>query len=106
MVLSRREREIRQARTGITPAARWRPAGAWGGRGAREAGQQGKARAAGQVGVTHGEGRQQEVDGGDGGRAAARGRALRRRQKGKQRSRGGSEEEEGGEKIRGAHIEN
>jgi hypothetical protein len=106
MVLSRREREIRQARKGITAATRWRPAGARGGHGAREAGQQGKARAAGKVGVTRGEGRQQEVDGGDGGRVAARGRALRQRQKGKQRSRGGSEEEERGEKVQGAHIEN
>jgi hypothetical protein len=51
--------------------------------------------------VTRGEGRQQEVDGGDGGRAAARGRALHQRQKGKQRSRRGSEEEEGGEKVQG-----
>jgi hypothetical protein len=41
------------------------------------------------------------VDGGDGGIAAAKGRALRRRQKGKQRSRRGSEEEEGGEKVQG-----
>jgi hypothetical protein len=106
MVLSRREREIRQARAGITAVVRWRPAGARGGRGAREAGQQGKARAAGKVGVTRGEGWQQEVDGGDGGKVAARGRARRRWQKGKQRSRGCSEEEEGGEKVRGAHIEN
>jgi hypothetical protein len=106
MVLSRREREIRQAHARITAMVRWRPAGARGGRGTHEAGQQGKARAAGKVGVTRGEGRQQEVDGDDGGRAATRGRALRWWQKGKQRSRGGSEEEEGGEKVRGAHIEN
>jgi hypothetical protein len=36
--------------------------GCSGGRGTREAGQRGKARAAGKVGVTRGEGRQQEVD--------------------------------------------
>jgi hypothetical protein len=40
------------------------------------------------------------VDGGDGGRAAARGRALHRWQKGKQRSRRGLEEG-GGDKVQG-----
>jgi hypothetical protein len=41
MVLSSREREIRQASVGITAAVRWQPANARGGRGAREAGQRG-----------------------------------------------------------------
>jgi hypothetical protein len=61
-------------------AAKWRPASARGGRGAREARQQGSARAAGKVGVTRGKGKQ-EVDGGVDGRAAARVRVLRRQQK-------------------------
>jgi hypothetical protein len=86
-------------------AARWRPAGARGDRGTCKAGQQGRARAASKVGVTRGERRQQEMNSGDGGRAAARGRALRRWQKGKQRSRGGSEEEEETDQARRTSLE-
>jgi hypothetical protein len=55
MVLSKREREIRQAHARITVAARWRPSGARGSRGARGAGQRGRAIAAGKVSVTRGE---------------------------------------------------
>jgi hypothetical protein len=103
MVLSRRERAIRQARVGITAAARWWPAGAQGGRGAREEGQQGKARAAGKVGVTRGEGRQQEVDGGDGGRAAARGRVYASGRMGSRGAKGVQRKKKEGKKSEGSY---
>jgi hypothetical protein len=56
VLLSRKVREIEQARAWNTAAAMWRPADGSGGRGAREIGQQGRARAAGDVQATRGEG--------------------------------------------------
>jgi hypothetical protein len=106
MVLSSREREIRQARMGITTSARWRPAGARGGRGAREAGQQGYARAAGKVGVTRGEGRQQEVDGGDSGRAAARGKLCAGGRRGSRGAEGVQRKKKRGRRSGGPVCEN
>jgi hypothetical protein len=63
-VAEQKEREIRQARARFTVAARWRPAGARGDRGARKAGQRG-----GEQGRARGEDyawkeKKQEVDGG------------------------------------------
>jgi hypothetical protein len=64
VLLSRREREIRQAHAGITAAARWRPAVALGGRGARMAGQRGGERGQGHGEDDAWEEEKQEVDGG------------------------------------------
>jgi hypothetical protein len=56
VLLSRRGREIEQAGVWNTAAAMWWPADGSGGRGACEIGQQGRARVAGDVQATRGEG--------------------------------------------------
>jgi hypothetical protein len=92
-LLSRREREIRQARARNTAAARWRPAGARGGHGARKTGQRGRARAAGKVWATRGEGGSRRWIGG--GLCSSDGEVLCAGGREQQRCRGAPEEEEG-----------
>jgi hypothetical protein len=64
VLLSRREREIRQAHAGITATATWQPVGARGGRVARMAGQRGGKRGQGHGEDDAWEEGKQDVDGG------------------------------------------
>jgi hypothetical protein len=105
MLLSRREREIRRARAGIAVAARWRPVGAWGRRGARGAGQRGGATAASKVGVTRGEEGSRRWTAATMAERRPGGSSTPAAEQGKQRCRRGSEEEEKREKVRRTSLE-
>jgi hypothetical protein len=90
--LSRRGREIKQAHTWNTAAARWRPAEARDVVARAKQDSRGRARAATDVEATRGEGGSRRWSGG-GSSAVARGGALHRRQR-RQGGRGVPEEEE------------